>query len=403
MNFQITSTQGSQQMGSVSVGVIGSGFAAGLHVEALKRVYGVDVKVQAVAARSRHSADAFARKHGIPNSYLTYEELLADPSIDVISVCTPNALHGNIVIEAAQAGKHVICEKPLTGSFGPAKDQGLMRAIREREEAQASLAAIKAAVGQAGTQFLYAENWIYAPATTKTKTLMRTSGGSVVDIRAEQSHSGSHAAATRRRETAGGGALLTLGAHPIAAALHLKAFEGELLCGTPIRVESVTAETAALYASAAVRRSGSRNWLVNDWKDVETWANLVMNFDDGTKAVVNASFAMLGGIRNTFEVYTTNAVFHNNMTPNSSLQVYTPDHAAFGDEALHEKVESRAGWISASPDEDWAKGYPQEMQDFMECIAEGREPVAGLQLASDVVEVIYAAYESAEAGQRVLL
>jgi predicted dehydrogenase len=43
------------------------------------------------------------------------------------------------------------------------------------------------------------------------------------------------------------------------------------------------------------------------------------------------------------------------------------------------------------------------MQDFMECIAEGREPVAGLQLASDVVEVIYAAYESAEAGQRVLL
>ncbi|WP_255770700.1 Gfo/Idh/MocA family protein [Pseudarthrobacter sulfonivorans] len=390
-------------MGSVSVGIVGSGFAAGLHVDALKRVYGVDVKIQAVASRSRPSADAFARRHGIPNSYATPEELLADPSIDVVSICTPNAMHGSLVIEAAQAGKHVICEKPLTGSFGPTKDQGLMRAIREREEAQASLAAIKDALQRAGTQFLYAENWIYAPATTKTKALMRTSGGSVVDIRAEQSHSGSHAPATRRRETAGGGALLTLGAHPIATALHLKAFEGELLCGKPIRVKSVTAETAALYASAAVRRSGSRNWLVNDWKDVETWANLVMNFDDGTKAVVNASFAMLGGIKNTFEVYTTNAVFHNNMTPNSSLQVYTPDHAAFGDEALHEKLESRTGWISASPDEGWAKGYPQEMQDFVECVAEGRQPVAGLELAGDVVQVIYAAYESAEVAQRVKL
>lgn len=109
----------------------------------------------------------------------------------------PNALHGNIAIEAAQGGKHVICEKPLTGSFGSAKDQGLMRAIRKREEAQASL---------------------------------------------EQSHGGSHAAATRRRETAGGGALPALGAHPIAAALHLKAYERELLCGKPIRAESLTAD-----------------------------------------------------------------------------------------------------------------------------------------------------------------
>lgn len=390
-------------MGSVSVGIIGSGFAAGLHAEGLRKVVGVDVKVQAVAAGSKQSADSFAWRHGIPNSYATYQELLADKTIDVVSICTPNALHGSIAIEAAEAGKHMICEKPLTGAFGPSLGHGVGRAIRERDEAGASIAAIKEAVERAGVQFLYAENWIYAPSMTKVKTLLEKSRGSIVDIRAEESHSGSHSSAARRRETAGGGALLTLGSHPIAAALHLKTFEGELQNMRPIRVQSVTAETAPLYSSAAVSRAGNRNWLVNEWRDVETWANLVMNFEDGSKAVINASFAMLGGVRNTLEVYTTNAVFHNNMTPNSALQVYTPDHAAFGDEYLHEKIETRTGWIAASPDEDWARGYPQEMQDFMECVADGRKPVSGLDLATDVVEVIYAAYQSAEAGQRVSL
>ena len=74
-----------------------------------------------------------------------------------------------------------------------------------------------------------------------------------------------------------------------------------------------------------------------------------------------------------------------------------------GTEYLHEKIETRTGWITAAPDEDWVRGYPQEMQDFMEAIANGREPVSGLRLASDVIEVIYAAYQSAEEGRRISL
>ncbi|HZC27496.1 MAG TPA: hypothetical protein VE287_10770, partial [Actinopolymorphaceae bacterium] len=54
-----------------------------------------------------------------------------------------------------------------------------------------------------------------------------------------------------------------------------------------------------------------------------------------------------------------------------------------------------------SPDEDWARGYPHEMQDFMECVAFDREPLSGATLARDVVEVVYAAYLSAESGRRI--
>jgi predicted dehydrogenase len=389
-------------MKTVSVGIIGAGFSANLHAQGLKKVYGVDVKIAAVTASSPQSARDFAVRHHIPTTYASYRELLADPSIDVVCVCVPNALHATIVIEAAVAGKHVICEKPLTGAFGDGGGlTGVARANAELERALSSLSEIAKAVENSGVLFMYAENWIYAPSMTKIKKLLELSAGSILDIRAEESHSGSHALRSRRRETAGGGALLMLGSHPIGAAIHLKNHEAQLSGKEPLRVSAVTAEVAPLYETTAVAKASAHNWVVSDWRDVETWANVVLSFTDGTKAVITASFAMLGGVRNSFEVYTTNAAFRSSMTANDELRVFSPDQEAFGTEYLHEKIESRTGWISASPDEDWTRGYPQEMQDFMESVTELRLPLSDLSLARNVVEIIYASYVSAEEGRRV--
>lgn len=388
---------------TISIGFIGAGFSAHLHVEGLKKVHGVNVRFAGVTATRTERAAEFARAHGVENTYANWPELLADDTIDVVSICVPNAMHAEIAVAAAKSGKHVICEKPMTGAFGNSRAAaGAGRAREERDRAMESVSAVAQAVKESGVLFLYAENWVYAPAMLKTKRLLKTSHGAIIDIRAEESHSGSHALRSRQRETAGGGALLMLGSHPIGAAIHLKEYEAQLSGVERIRVTSVTATTAALYDTDAVKRSG-HGWLVSDWKDVETWANLVMGFSDGSHAVIAASFAMLGGVRNTFEVYTTNSVYRANMTPNDGLLVYSPDPKAFGSEYLHEKIETRTGWITAAPDEDWVRGYPQEMQDFMDAIAHGREPVSGLSLASDVVEVIYSAYLSAEEGRRIPL
>jgi predicted dehydrogenase len=73
----------------------------------------------------------------------------------------------------------------------------------------------------------------------------------------------------------------------------------------------------------------------------------------------------------------------------------------FGEEYLVEKLETKAGWSAPQPDEDWMTGYPQEIQDFMEAIALGREPLSGAALARDVIAVIYGAYLSAAEGRRV--
>jgi predicted dehydrogenase len=80
-----------------------------------------DVEVAAVAARDATRAKEYAKKHGIPMSYGSYQELLEDPTLTAIYVATPNGLHGDWAAAALKAGKHVLCEKPFTANAGEAK------------------------------------------------------------------------------------------------------------------------------------------------------------------------------------------------------------------------------------------------------------------------------------------
>src|SRR6516164_11281050 len=109
-------------MATVRVGLVGCGFVAELHMYAYQRVYGLDAQVTAVAARGDHVLD-FAKKHQIRTSHRDFRALLADKEIDVVDICTPPALHATMIVEAVQAGKHVICEKPFTGYFGRGDDK----------------------------------------------------------------------------------------------------------------------------------------------------------------------------------------------------------------------------------------------------------------------------------------
>lgn len=97
------------------IGVLG---AAGIVPSALvKPARGnAEVEVAAIAARDPQRAAEFATKHGIPKVHATYEDLLADPSVDAVYNPTPNGLHGRWTLAALKAGKHVLCEKPFTAN-----------------------------------------------------------------------------------------------------------------------------------------------------------------------------------------------------------------------------------------------------------------------------------------------
>ncbi len=95
-------------------GILATGNIAGSMAAALRHVPGAELT--AVASRSQASADAFAQTWGVPRAYAGYDRLLADPDIDIVYVATPNALHRENTCAALAAGKHVLCEKPLTTS-----------------------------------------------------------------------------------------------------------------------------------------------------------------------------------------------------------------------------------------------------------------------------------------------
>jgi predicted dehydrogenase len=393
-------------MQPLRIGIIGAKFSAHLHLSNYKALRGAKVEIMAVAARTKGSAEALAKLFAIPQAVDDYRRLLDRKDIDAVDICVPTDLHHKLIIEAARAGKHVICEKPLTGYFGTDRPEELVGLSVDRKtmfrEAMANCEAVAVAIRDNKIAFCYAENWVYAPPLAKLKNLMRVSRGTVMDIRGEESHSGSHAAYSRRWKSAGGGALLRLGAHPVSAVLHIKAYEGVLKGRKGIGLKSVTAEVGRHTRMDSFLKEPNK-WMVSAWEDVEDWATMIMNFEDGSQAVVTASDGVLGGVRNTMTVYLSNSVVQVNINPSDTVVAYAPAPHIFGDEYIAEKLETKAGWNFASPDEDWVRGYPQELEDFADCLLAGREPVSGLDLAIDTVKAIYAGYLSAEKGMRVEL
>jgi predicted dehydrogenase len=97
----------------VRIGVLGAARIAPAAVVAPARAL-AEAEIVAVAARDPQRARAFAERHGIPKVHATYDALLDDPDVDAVYNPLPNSLHGRWSIAAAQAGKHVLCEKPFT-------------------------------------------------------------------------------------------------------------------------------------------------------------------------------------------------------------------------------------------------------------------------------------------------
>ena len=98
-------------MNAIKTAIFGTGFMGRVHLEALRRTEFVDAV--AVAGRTIEAARRLGAGFSVPTFTADYREILRDPSIDAVHVCTPNALHFSMARDALLAGKHVMCEKPL--------------------------------------------------------------------------------------------------------------------------------------------------------------------------------------------------------------------------------------------------------------------------------------------------
>lgn len=106
-------------MSDLNVGLVGLGWVAGAHIETFKNVEGANVT--AVCSRRDLDEAELEKQFGIPlKVYQDYDEMLKDPSLDIIDICTPHPFHPKQAIAAAEAGKHVIIEKPIGLSYSDA-------------------------------------------------------------------------------------------------------------------------------------------------------------------------------------------------------------------------------------------------------------------------------------------
>jgi predicted dehydrogenase len=393
---------------TLGIGLVGARYGARMHLANYAKLPRDLVEIRGICSRTTESANALASEARVAFVTKDYNVLLERDDIDVVDICVPPALHHEFAIRAADAGKHIIMEKPLTAYFGADGDPepigSRVPRARMREGARANAEAVREAVRRNRVRFCYAENWVYAPPIEKMRRLIAASRGSILELRAEESHSGSNSVFSRDWKSTGGGALLRMGVHSVGACLHLKRWEGQIRLDKGIRPVSVIADTADLIhseASKRAREAGANQWISANPVDVENWANLVICFEDGSRATVAVSDVGLGGLNTRVTAFMTDGVIKANMTSNDAIETYAPDPSAFRGEYFTEKLETKAGWNRPSCDEDWFRGFAQEINDFVGAIREGREPRSGIDLAVECVNVIYAAYEAAETGCRV--
>ncbi|MCD8077599.1 MAG: Gfo/Idh/MocA family oxidoreductase [Lachnospiraceae bacterium] len=385
---------------TVCVGTIGAGYAACLHGNGYEKVSGVRVRLKVICDTNVERATAVQKRYGYEKISQDYHELLSDPEIDVIDIVTPPMLHPQMAREALQAGKHVICEKPLTGYFGQKGDEDVGLRVPKRkmlEKVLQEMDDLKEVIEASEGKFMYAENFVYATPIQKAAEILRAKKSKILWMKGEESVKGSTTAGAGLWSCIGGGSLTRVGCHPLTGILWLKRQEA-LNRGEKIEIQSVFCDTG--MATHCLTEEEHRH-IVAHPVDVEDVGVISITYSDGTKATVLASDVVLGGTKNYVEVYSNDAALMCNITPTDILNTYFLDEEGLENVDIAEMLPAKLGWNKAFVSDEVIRGYMGEMQDFMECVAYDRDPLSGFDIAYDTTKVLYAAYQSAEEGRKI--
>ena len=384
---------------TVTIGTVGAGYAARLHGNGYARVSGINVRLKTICDVNLELANAIKEQFGYEQAVADFDTMLADPEIDVIDIVTPPFLHCSMAIKALKAGKHVICEKPLTGYFGKPGEEnvGFTKKSLMYEQVLKEMDELKAVVEKNDKKFMYAENFVYATPVQKAAELIRAKKSKVLFMKGEESLKGSSSPVAGKWNKTGGGILVRTGTHPLTGMLWLKQQEAAAR-GENITVKSVSADVGV--TTACLTEHEHRHICARP-EDVEDYAAVTVTFSDGTKCLTIASDTVLGGSKNYIEVFSNDSALVCNITPTDILNTYFLDEDGLEDVYLAEMLPSKLGWNKSFVSDEVIRGYMGELQDFMEAVAYDRDPASGFDIAYETVKIMYAAYLSAEEGRRV--
>jgi predicted dehydrogenase len=347
-------------MDTVRVGLVGSGFVTSIHFEALRTVAGAEVV--AVASPTAAHVEKFAAERGIRYAVTDFRKILDRAEIDLVLLGVPNDLHCEMTCQAAQAGKHVVVEKPLALNVA---------------ECDRMIAACQ----QAGVMLGYAEELCFAPKYVRMKQLIEEGAiGKVHLVKQSEKHDGPHSSWFYDTKRSGGGVTMDMGCHAIE-------FFRWLLGGNS---EDGKAQVTSVYAQMGTYVHGERT-------DGDDEAILLMTFEGGAVGLAEESWTKPGGMDDRAEVFGSEGQVYADVLYGNALRAFSRHGYGYA----VEKAGSTTGWSFPIYEEIWNYGFPQELAHFIECVREGRAPRETGHDGRAVVEAIHALYASAARRSRV--
>lgn len=340
-------------MQSHKVTMLGTGLIGDFYTNTLHAQRSRD-RVEVVYSRSQERGEAFAERWNVPHSTTSLKEAIEHPDTDVVVVALPNHLHESVIGMVADAGKAVLCTKPLA---------------RSGEEAKRILDKVESAGVFAG----YLEDLVYTPKTLKAVASVR--GGAIGDVtwvRSRETHPGPHSAWFWDKDQAGGGAIVDLGCHCIEI---IRNFVGkgnrpvEVMCWADTLVHPIKAEDNAVA---------------------------MIRFESGALGQFEVSWTFRGGMDLRDEVAGTDGTIWLDHFLRTGYEMYS---SGGGGGYVAEKLESTEGWLFPVGDEVAELGYVDMFTDMFEAIEEDRDPQETFYDGYVVNAVMDAAYKSAESRQ----
>lgn len=352
-------------MEKIRIAVVGcGGMCNGAHVPAYLKDERVEltafcdiIESRAVTAKETYNPSA--------KTYIDFNDLVADPNVDAVDICTPNYWHSRIAVAALEAGKHVFCEKP--------------DAVSPEEALK-----MKAASEKSGKLLMVMRNNRFVDASKYAKRFIE-------EGKAGEIYTGRCGWIRRRgipgkggwfttKELSGGGPLIDLGVHMIDLAVWLM--------GNPTPV-SVSGCTYCKFADTDISNSEHSNFgekQVDGIFNVEDLAIGFIRFDNGACLQIEFSWASnIESETHFVELRGTKAGFS---WKNGSLKIFSEDEGVLTD---------------LSPVFDKSNGHLNNLKHFVDILFDGGEPVFKPQQGVDMIKILDAIYKSAESGCEVRL
>jgi predicted dehydrogenase len=385
----------------LGIGFVGSGFNARFHIQSLTSVREVDVRgVWSPNEKNAASTAALAREHDVGEArpYKSIRDMVADPAINALWLCGPNqARIGNIeeIVDAIKSGagtlRGLACEKPLARNVAEAK----------------KVAALAQSVG---LNTGYLENQLFAPDITRGRELIWARGASLTGrpylARAAEEHSGPHMPWFWQGSLQGGGVLNDMMCHSVEVVRHLLTKPGSPR--SSIKPKRISAHIASLkwsrpkYAKILSETMG---------KDVdytkrpsEDFARATIEYESeaGETLIgeVTTSWSFIGaGLRLSAELLGPEYSLSWNTLDTSLKMFFSREVQGKAGEDLVEKQNAEMGLMPVVAEEASAYGYSAENRHMARAFLRGEKPMLTFEDGVEVVQILMAAYMSAQKGQ----